>query len=478
MTARNTIQIDNKLHKGSLTIKEIRNYFANYADIVSYPVDSSNQSVCFYLKGMTDINQINEYYRSINLNLLRQGTEGDGSEIPPLYMIKTIEEVMTKVLSGFLVFYKEGDTYLYAFNAAKVPHRSPEESTTEMSIKGAKDGFTEELDTNVSLIRKRLNTEQLYNEIFEVGTISKTMVSLLYLRNKANLSIIKEARHRIESIHVESVISSGQLEQWISDKTFSLFPLYDSSGRADFAVECLLEGKFIIVVNGSPLVLIGPANVFGLLSSPEDIHFPYHTIAFQRILRLISLLIAIFLPGFWIAIATVNIDLLPFNLLATVVEARRGMPLPFFLEFIFLLTLFEILKEAGIRMPKPVGQTIAVVGGLIIGDAIIRAGLASATLIVVIALSTVATYTLVNQSITGSVSILRLYMVIISGFFGIYGFLLGLITLVVYLSRLESYSLSYLEPIVSIKFKQLRSGFHDLLDKVRRQPAKLKKEKK
>lgn len=454
MSTRKIIHLDRKLQRGILTIEEIKTYFANYADIEFYPKKVSNPIGSFYLKGMTDTVQLNEYYQTVIKVILNEDRDGNIGELPPLYLISSFEEVMAKIFSGYMIIYKEGEKQLYGFNAANVPQRSPEESSSELSIKGPKDGFTEELDTNISLIRKRLKTEQLYNELFVVGSLSKTTISLLYLKNKANNNTIEEARHRLESIKVDSVTSSGQLEQWISDRTLSLFPLYDSNGRPDFAVECLLKGRFIIVVDGSPLVLIGPVNIFGLLKSPEDVHYPYHTVAFQRFFRLISLLIAIFLPGFWVSIASVNIDLLPFNLLATVVEARRGMPLPFILEFIFLLVLFEILREAGVRMPKPVGQTIAIVGGLIIGDALIRAGLASATLIVVIALSTVATYTLVNQSIIGTVSILRLYMIIISGFLGIYGFLLGVITIIVYLTKLESYSLSYLEPIVSLKFKE------------------------
>ncbi|WP_010098070.1 spore germination protein [Ornithinibacillus scapharcae] len=478
MPTEDVMYLDKLLHKGSLTIEELKNYLANYADIVIYPNTPSNQSISFYLRGMTDNIQINDYYRTIMTKLKSKDGDRNSLDLPPLYRIGKFEDVMSRVFSGYLIFYKEGDHQLYALNAAKVPQRTPEESSTEIAIKGPKDGFTEELDTNVSLIRKRLNTEYLYNETFQIGSLSNTSVSLLYLHHKASLSTIEEARQRLQSLQVESVISSGQLEQWISDKKMSLFPLYDSSGRVDFAVECLLKGRFIIVVNGSPTVLIGPVNIFSLLKSPEDIHYPYYLVAFQRVFRLFSLLIAIFLPGFWISIASVNIDLIPFNLLATVVEARRGMPLPFFLEFLFLLALFEILREAGIRMPKPVGQTIAVVGGLIIGDALIRAGLASATLIVVIALSTVATYTLVNQSIIGTVTIIRLYMVIISGLLGIYGFLLGVVTIVVYLSRLESYSLSYVEPVVSFKFNKILSIFLISPIKVGRQTGKQKKGEK
>ncbi|WBX78724.1 spore germination protein [Virgibacillus salarius] len=453
MTKYTSQQITKKLRSSTLRIDQLQDFFSVHADVEYIPSDEAAIG-SFYVNGMVDSVQLNNYYNQITTAILEDNIHTNNEELPPLYVIDSFDDVISKILSGYFILYKVGENVVYAVNIAKIPQRNPEESNTELSIKGPKDGFTEDVNVNIALIRKRLKTEDLYNESFELGSISKTKTSLIYIHNKANMQVIKEVRQRLNNIKVESILSSGQLEQWVSDRTFSLFPLFDNVARPDFAVECLLRGRFIIIIDGSPLILIGPINLFELLKSPEDVHFPYHIVAFQRVFRLIGLLLSVFLPGFWIAIASVNIDLLPFNLLATVVEARGGMPLPFILEFLFLLVLFEILKEAGVRMPKPVGQTIAIVGGIIIGDALIRAGLASATLIVVIALSTLSTYTLVNQSLIGTVSIVRVYMILISGFLGIYGFLLGLLSIVVYLARLESFSLSYLEPVVALSFKE------------------------
>jgi hypothetical protein len=180
---------------------------------------------------------------------------------------------------------------------------------------------------------------------------------------------------------------------------------------------------------------------------------------FQRTLRILGLLLSIFLPGFWIAIATVNLDQIPFALLSTVVISREGIPLPTFLEALLLLFQFELLREAGIRLPKAVGQTIGIVGGLIIGDSLIRAGLASPTLLVVIAISAVATFALVNQSLSGTVSLLRVFILIVSSYLGIYGFFLSMFTILIYLCRLDSFGLAFLEPIVSLRFKEWLDGF-------------------
>lgn len=241
------------------------------------------------------------------------------------------------LFSGQLILYYVGNTDFWVVDISDVPKRALQESSTEISIKGPKDAFTEELFTNMALIRKRLQTGMLFSEMFVIGSLSKTRVSLIYLSHKANPDMIAEARQRLETIQTESVLSSGQLEQWLSNRTFSLFPLIDYIGRPDFVIETLLRGRFAILVDGSPMVLIGPSNFLELLKTPEDVHFPYYYVMFQRALRLIGLMLSIYLPGFWMAIATVNLDQIPLALLSTVVLSRDGVPFPMILESLLLL---------------------------------------------------------------------------------------------------------------------------------------------
>lgn len=453
--------INHSLIMGKLTGEELKGMMCHYSDIHFIPIDTDIDIQLFYCTGMIDTVQLNEIFNNLLLhiknenNLINRSHYGD---LPPIIQIGNLEEMIKKTFSGFLILYKEGMQYFYGVDLSKLPQRTPEESNTEVSIKGPKDGFTEELHVNISLIRKRIKTIDLYCESFEIGSLSQTQVALLYLKNKINIDIINEVRTRLENFQTESVTSSGQLEQWISDRTYSLFPLLDYITRPDFAIECLLRGRFIIIVNGSPLALIGPINIFELVKSPEDVHFPFYIVAFQRILRIFGLAIAIFLPGFWISLASVNLDQLPFSLLSTVVVSRAGLPFPIGLEAFIILGLFEFLREAGIRMPTVVGQTISIVGGLIIGDAAIRAGLASPTMIVIIAMTAVANYTLVNQSLVGTVSILRIVVMSICIFLGIYGLFISALSILVYLSRLESFKIAYLEPISSLNFKEMLSA--------------------
>jgi len=468
-------ELDRKLNEGTWNEKLLKSFLSVYADVTFPPIpqaELSDRLIAFYCEGMADRAQMNLYFNAICR--YRVSLEGSAGDLPPDIMARvpmiavnnSTEAMLNEMFSGNLILYLYGSSDFWVVQVCDIPQRSVEESNTEISIKGPKDAFTENLYTNISLIRKRLQTSLLYAERFVVGDLSNTRVALLYLRNKANPDMIAQVRERIRTIKTESVVSSGQLEQWLSDRTFSILPLIDYIGRPDFIVETLLRGRFSIVVDGSPMVLIGPANFLELLKTPEDIHFPYYYVAFQRLLRIIGLSISILLPGFWLALATVNLDQLPFNLLATVVTSREGVPMPTFLESLLLLFLFELLREAGIRLPKAVGQTIGIVGGIIIGDALIRAGLASPTLLVIIAISAVATFALVNQSLSGSVSLLRLFIMFASAMLGVYGFMLSFVATLVYLCRLRSFGIDYLEPIVSLNVRDWLSAF--LFDPFRR----------
>lgn len=450
----NMKQFDHSLAKGTLTCDEIKNFFRHYADLEFIPIEEDKTLQAFYCKGMLDSTQLNEYYNRILLSVRNEEPRSQSEVLPPVQHIKKMKEMVNLVFSGSLIVFREGTPFFHVFNISKIPQRNPQESNTEVSIKGPKDSFTEEMNVNISLIRKRMKSEQLYSESFTLGSLSQTDVSLLYLNDKANPDIIIEIRKRLKDFQGESIVSSGQLEQWISDRSFSLFPLVDYVTRPDFVIESMLRGRFIIIVNGSPSVLIGPINLFELIKSPEDVHFPYYFVVFGRSIRIVGLAVAIFLPGFWVSLCSVNIDQLPFALLATVVVSREGLPLPIGLEAIFILALFELLREAGVRMPTFLGQTISIVGGIIIGDAAIRAGLASPTMIVIIALTAVASYTLVNQSLVGTVSILRLYSLLLSIFLGVYGVFIGFLSILIYLSNLESFKIAYLEPIASLTFKE------------------------
>jgi hypothetical protein len=329
-------------------------------------------------------------------------------------------------------------------NAANFPKRSPEESNTEVSIRGPRDGFVESIDDNLALVRKRLKTLSLKSVTYTMGARSHTRVCLLYLEDVINKEILSSIQTKLANIEVDIVTSSNQIEEYIYDKTWSLFPLTDYMGRPDYVVEAVNQGRFAIIVDGSPSCIIGPTSINSLLNSPEDSNLNFFYISAEKILRIVAVFTTLLLPGFWAALTSHHLDQLPFPMLATISISRIGLPLSTGIEMIIMLLLFELFKEAGIRLPKAVGQTVAVLGGLIVGDAAIRAGLTSPTMLVVVAITAISSYTLVNQNLSSNILILRFVILIFSMILGLFGFFLCVLFLGNYLVSLRSFNQPYI----------------------------------
>ncbi|WP_127531106.1 spore germination protein [Paenibacillus kobensis] len=407
----------------------------------------------FYCMGMVD-------NRALIIGILQElehwQSEGGHSNIPvviPLAAHVNEEQAFQMLASGTLIACIEG--YWFHMNVNSPPGRSPEESTMEVSLKGPRDGFVEKLETNLALVRRRLRTPDLRCEFMTIGSQTKTEIVLIYLAGKASRSLVDEMRRRLHAIDIEALYGATQLEELVSDRPRSLFPLVDYIGRPDYVVQSLMGERVAVLVDGSPSAIIAPATLTLQIKSPEDIHLPYHFVSLERLLRLLGIILALCLPGFWVAVSSFNTDQLPFNLLATVAISREGLPLSAPLEMFLMLAMFELFREAGVRLPRPVGQTVSVVGGLIVGDAAIRAGLTSPTMLVAAAVTAVATFTLVNQSLNGTVSVIRLFILMLSSLLGIFGFFISLFAVIVYICSLESFGHPYLLPIAPIKWKKV-----------------------
>lgn len=373
-----------------------------------------------------------------------------------------------KVFDGDLMFLWR--RRLYTVDLADKPQRQPSESKTEVSILGPRDAFVESLSINYGLIRKRVRSTDLQIEQFLLGTQSRTKVGLLYMDGIIQEDLVQRVRDRIQAIDVDTIHSHAQIRELISDSKLPVFPVMYTTTRPDFVVECLMNGRFVIMTDNMPIAIVAPINLWFLLKSAEDAHYPFAFVSFERIIRFAGLVLSLYFPGFWVAMASFHQDQIPFSLLATLVVSRQGVPLPLALELLIMMGLFELFREAGMRLPPVVGQTLAVVGGLIIGDAAIRAGLTSPAMLVVAALSAVASFTLTSQTLVGTVSIIRVLVIIASSFLGIFGFLIGVFTVTVYLSSLRSMGIAYMGPISPIRFK-------DLLDTLFRQPWSQRKKR-
>ncbi|MEF3305891.1 spore germination protein [Paenibacillus sp. GYB003] len=474
-------------HAAVWTEDKLRRLFESSSDvqIQSFAFDERDDGsvvLLIYAEGLCDSSQIvKTVVPELSRMYAHNGFEHllKGRSLGPLPLVAfreeaTEEHIADAVFEGDLTIMLPKTGMLFKLNISNRPERSPEESSTEISIKGPRDGFVEDVTVNVGLIRKRIRSNSLHCETFVLGRRTRTKVGLLYLADVLSPDILREVRARLDKIDIDGLYSINQLEEALADVKYPLFPLLDISGRPDYAVTCLLAGRFVIVIDGNPLVLIGPATFSLILKSPEDVHFSFQYVSFARLIRLFSFWVSILLPGFWVALSAFHQDQIPFRLMATISVARLGLPLSAQMEMFLLLVLMEIFREAGVRLPSSIGQTLTVIGGLVIGDAAIRAGLVSPSVVVVGAITAVMGVTLVNQTLSTVVSIIRFGVFVVSSVIGMYGLILSLILLLFYMSKLRSFGVPYWSPISPPVFKDiLRSYVRLPWDKMKKRPTAL-----
>ncbi|WP_308636018.1 spore germination protein [Paenibacillus silvisoli] len=454
---RNTMELDRKLRQLFEACSDVQ-----FNDLTVAQKDGAPSALLLiYCEGLCDANRIHQYFIPHLIEMFREHAISSDAELrqhlpfqlSPMPQQWDAQNIMNHVFNGELLVYFYDTSCMYAWNIANVPQRTPEETNAEISIRGPRDGFIEEAKTNVALIRKRLKTNELAIEEYTLGTQTQTRTMLLYMKDTMNPAIVEMVKSKLANVQVKGVVSTTHLEELlVGHTTFSKF-VY--TGRPDFAVNSLMHGRFVIVVEGSPTVIIGPVNITFLFNTSEDAYTLNLFVMFTRMLRICGVFLSVFLPGFWIALLTYHQDQLPFTLLGTLVISRQGVPLPAPLEAIVMILLFELFREAGMRLPSSIGQTISVVGGLIVGQAAISSGMTAPGILVVVAISVLASFTMVNQNMVGIVSLLRLVVLVISGILGLYGLLICILAIAIYMVNLETFGVKYISPIAPISIRDL-----------------------
>ncbi|WP_246096647.1 spore germination protein [Paenibacillus sinopodophylli] len=468
MTRNNNEPIDKQLFLDEHTL---RSWFAASNDVIVNTQiygepPASVQGIFIYCTGMTDTKSINdiimpelselyEQTRFLRREEMQRKAKLHWHSHDFNHQLLDRKTLASYVFEGHLIFCVPSLQSLWTINIENFPSREPSESTGEISVRGPKDGFVEHLASNVALIRRRLRTDMLACQYYVIGSRTLTRTALLYIEDIADAEMIAHINHKLTSIRMDNLVTIGQLEEILDPALFTLFPTNDYTSRPDFAAECLLNGRFIILVDGNPTCIIAPVNLFLLMKSPEDEYFPTISANMGRILRIIGLLTTIFLPGFYISLSAFHTDQLPFPLLATISSGRHGLPMESSLEMFLIMCLMELFREAGVRLPSSIGQTLTVVGGLIIGDAAIRAGMISPLMIVVTATTVVAGSTLVNQVLSSTTILLRFASFFMASILGMHGFILSIILFVIYLTTIQSYGVPYLAPAAPLNLKQL-----------------------
>jgi spore germination protein KA len=457
--------------KAYLDEHTLRSWFANAEDVIIQTHQfgappASVQAIFIYCSGMTETLIINDVImpelsnvykatRFVRSEDMQRSASLQWHAHDKNKQVLDRKTVASYVYEGHMIFCLPSLQMIWTIDIANFPNREPNESSTEVSIRGPKDGFVEQLSINIALIRRRLRTDTLACQYFIMGTRTLTKTALLYIEDIADPEMIESIQHKLSVIDVEKLVSTGQLEELLAPSPITLFPQTDYTGRPDFAVDCLLNGRFVLLVDGNPTCIIAPVNLFLMMKSPEDAYFPPLSVNMGRTLRFVGLITTIFLPGFYIALTTFHTDQVPFPLLATISSGRHGLPMESPLEMFFIMCLMELFREAGVRLPSSIGQTLTVVGGLIIGDAAIRAGMISPLMIVVTAITVVSGSTLVNQVLTSTTILLRFVSFFMAATLGMYGFILSIILFVIYLTSIQSFGVPYLAPVSPLNLKQL-----------------------
>lgn len=325
---------------------------------------------------------------------------------------------------------------------------------TEVVVRGPRESFTETIRTNTALLRRKIHNPNLVIESMKLGKLTKTDICIAYIKGIVNDKLIEEIKRRLNDIKTDSILESGYIEEFIEDAPFSPFSTIANTERPDVAVAKILEGRAAIFVDGTPFVLTVPMLFVESLQVSEDYYSrPYYT-TIIRWLRIISLLLTILLPAVYVALTTYHQEIIPTPLLITMIAAHEGTPFPAFIAALFIGIVYEILREAGVRLPRPVGQAVSIVGALVIGESAVSAGLISAPMVIMVALTAISSFVVSAQADVAS--ILRIFLLFLAGTLGAFGITMGLLIILIHLTTLRSFGVPYFSPLAPLSPRDLK----------------------
>lgn len=354
------------------------------------------------------------------------------------------KDVVTAVLDGKAALLVDGYAQCLTFGVKGGQRRNIEEPPSEVVVRGPREGFNEDLSTSVSLLRARIRTPRLKTVQWRIGAQTRTRVVLLYLEGVANPDVISEVKRRLEDIKIDGVLESGYIESFLEDQPFSPFPQMLYSERPDTVAAMLLEGRIAIVTDGTPFVLVAPVTFWQFFKTSEDYYERFLIGSFLRTLRMAFGLVALFLPALYVAVITFHQDMLPTSLMLSIASAREAIPFPALVEAAMMELSFEGLREAGVRLPKTVGQAVSILGALVIGQAAVEAGIVSAPMVIIVSLTGIASFTIPHFNGAISLRLLRFPMMLLAGMFGMVGISLGALWIGIHLCSLRSFGMPYL----------------------------------
>ena len=362
-------------------------------------------------------------------------------------VVKTFDDIVLGIMSGDTLLTIQGYDKGLLIDSRGYQGRTIGEPATEPSVKGPQEAFVEILKINIGLIRRRLLDPNLCIEMHKMGRRAKADYVIVYMKGIANNGLIEEIKQRLSQLDVDGQATTAQMMRMIVDRPNTIFPLIQVTERPDKVVAALSEGRVAILMNGNPEAVIAPTTLPILMQSSDDYFENWLVASVIRIARLVSIFITALLPALYISVTAYHPDMLPLQLVLSIARSRTGVPFPAFVEAILMVFTLELLQEAGIRLPKVVGQTVSIVGGLVIGQAAVQAGIVSPIMVIVISLTAVSAFSVPDYSLGLAMRLTRIPFIILAVTLGAFGVAIGLLAGLIYIASLKSFGICYLEPI-------------------------------
>ncbi|WP_246066781.1 spore germination protein [Paenibacillus koleovorans] len=364
-----------------------------------------------------------------------------------VYDVEKMEQLLGLLLTGNGILLLDGSDRSLAIGTQELKARAVEEPNVQSVVRGPREGFTEVISWNTAMVRRKITSPHLWMEQMKIGESTKTDVAIVYMQNIVAPELLNEVRERLSKIEIDAILESNYIEEHIQDKQITLFPTTFNSERPDVVAAALLEGRIAILVDGTPFVLIVPTVFMQFFQSSEDYYQRFDFATLIRLLRFFSFFLATLTPSFYVAISTFHQEMLPTTLLYNLAAQREGVPFPAFIEAFIMEVMFEILREASVRMPRTVGQSISIVGTLVIGQAAVEAGLVSAAMVIVVSITAISNFVIPAFNLGIAARIVRFSLMIMAATFGLFGIFVGIILIVLHLCSLTSFGISYMSPL-------------------------------
>lgn len=401
------------------------------------------------------LNIHHESGRESSLTWIRERVIPTGKVIEEDRWIEVSDGICTSAVALFI----DGQKTALLIELPENNSRPVSQPITQTAVMGPAEAFTEDLQTNMGLLRRRFPTSRLAVESMQIGMITKTPVNLVYLKGYVRNELVDEVKERLSRIKVDSILSSGQIDEHLQDSPYSLFTGIDASERPDRVASILLEGGISLIIGGTPFALLLPTTLATLMTTSDDYAYRYWYASFIRLIRWSALVTAALAPALYVALISFHQELIPPSLLVTVVSNREGVPFPAFLEAFLMELTFETLREAGVRLPRTFGQTISIVGTIVVGQAAVSAGLVSSGMVVVVALTAIASYTIPSLKLANVIRILRFFFMFAGAFLGLFGIMAAVSLLSFHLCSLRTFGVPYLSPLAPLSLSDLKDTF-------------------